>query len=190
MSKLLDNYIPPEQPSPQSEAPTQQEAIELAKKFHAVYESLSSLYGYETRKETRTLDPLSSNGRLMAATCMALLTHRDIYLPDAANRCEEAVKQRDDEAWMHAACLTIAEGHKCEETDAAVQASLATRTVFKLRKQYEELLADKARLDWLLTRESVPAGEIRARISSESTVTRQDIDSARAREERKYELEQ
>jgi len=62
-------------------------------------------------------------------------------------------KQRDEEVWMHAACLSIAEGLPCVETDAAVQASLATRTVFKMRtalaaatRRAEEAEAENAAL--------------------------------------------
>lgn len=50
--------------------------------------------------------------------------------------------ERDDEAWMHASCLSIAEGQPCVAEDAAVKASLATRTVFSLRKAYEASIAE------------------------------------------------
>ncbi len=43
---------------------------------------------------------------------------------------------------MHASCLSIAEGLPCVAEDAAVKASLATRTVFSLRKSYEASLAE------------------------------------------------
>jgi len=52
---------------------------EIARNFHGTYEVLAPLFGYETRKETRTFDPTSNNGRLMIATIERviepLLTH-------------------------------------------------------------------------------------------------------------------
>lgn len=45
----------------------------LAEKFHEFYEVLAPGFGYETREETRKFDPFSPNGRLMIATCRALL---------------------------------------------------------------------------------------------------------------------
>lgn len=52
---------------------------EIARNFHDTYEVFAPLFGYETRKETRTFDPTSNNGRLMIATIEGviepLLTH-------------------------------------------------------------------------------------------------------------------
>lgn len=44
-------------------------AMEVAKRFHEVYERLAPSFGYETRKETRAFDPESPNGKLMIAVC-------------------------------------------------------------------------------------------------------------------------
>jgi hypothetical protein len=66
-------------------------------------------------------------------------------------KINELKQKLGHESWMHAACLSIAEGVHCVESDGAVKASLATRTVFKLRRDYEverdranDLLMDKA----------------------------------------------
>lgn len=42
---------------------------ELAQKFHNFYEKFAPYYGYETRPDTKTFDPNSSNGRLMIRVC-------------------------------------------------------------------------------------------------------------------------
>jgi hypothetical protein len=47
--------------------------LELAIKFHEVYERLAPSFGYETRKETRAFNPESANGKLMVAVCEELL---------------------------------------------------------------------------------------------------------------------
>lgn len=49
------------------------EAETLARMFHDEYERLAPEHGYETRPETRAFNPLSPNGRLMIATCAAIL---------------------------------------------------------------------------------------------------------------------
>ncbi len=43
--------------------------LELARRFHEVYERLAPSFGYETRKETKLFDPTSPNGKLMTAVC-------------------------------------------------------------------------------------------------------------------------
>ena len=45
----------------------------LARKFHAFYEGYSSAVGYSTRDDTKIFDENSPNGRLMIATCAAIL---------------------------------------------------------------------------------------------------------------------
>lgn len=42
---------------------------EIAAQFHEAYERLAPSFGYETRSDTKTFDPLSKNGRLMTAVC-------------------------------------------------------------------------------------------------------------------------
>ena len=49
------------------------DAVTLALMFHRHYERLAPSFGYETRKKTRKFDPESSNGKLMIATCAAIL---------------------------------------------------------------------------------------------------------------------
>lgn len=57
---------------------------------------------------------------------------------DVTARLYEVKKQRQDEAWMHAACLTIAEtGQKWGES---VHPSPAMEAVYKLRREHDKLL--------------------------------------------------
>jgi hypothetical protein len=49
------------------------DALALATLFHDTYERLAPDHGYETRAETRQFDPDTPNGRLMIATCAAVL---------------------------------------------------------------------------------------------------------------------
>ena len=51
----------------------------LARKFHNYYESLSSQFGYETRKDTRDFDKNSPNGKLMIEVCKNILEDKDIF---------------------------------------------------------------------------------------------------------------
>lgn len=80
---------------------------------------------------------------LFVAACWAAWLYR-----------RDALRARDErahEAWMHSACLSIAEGAPCRETDAAVTASLATRAVYRLRR------------DWVHAKDEI--GLLRARIA-------------------------
>jgi hypothetical protein len=61
------------QVDPVAEALGRIDVLELARMFHEAYESLAPYHGYVTRPETRTFDPASNNGRLMIATCKAVL---------------------------------------------------------------------------------------------------------------------
>ena len=45
----------------------------LARLFHYHYEKLAPEFGYETREETREFHSGSANGKLMIATCRAVL---------------------------------------------------------------------------------------------------------------------
>jgi len=47
--------------------------VKLAKLFHQVYEDLAPSFGYETRTDTKEFDEDSKNGKLMIATCKAIL---------------------------------------------------------------------------------------------------------------------
>lgn len=64
-------------PQPPEAAPVQLPE-QLARNFHAAYEHLAPSFGYETRKETRTFDPESANGKLMIAVCAELLAANGI----------------------------------------------------------------------------------------------------------------
>lgn len=54
----------------------EQQALELAKEFHELYETIAPGMGYKTRTDTRQFDPESANGRTMIAVCFDLLTDR------------------------------------------------------------------------------------------------------------------
>lgn len=45
----------------------------MARRFHEAYERLAPQFGYDTRPETRELDPGSKNGRLMIAVCSEII---------------------------------------------------------------------------------------------------------------------
>jgi hypothetical protein len=62
----LEAAIKAAQPEPMSDE-------QLARRFHEIYERLAPQFGYVTRQNTRKFDPTSANGRLMMATCRALL---------------------------------------------------------------------------------------------------------------------
>ena len=47
--------------------------VKLAKLFHQVYEDLAPSFGYETRTDTKEFDEEAKNGKLMIATCKAIL---------------------------------------------------------------------------------------------------------------------
>lgn len=49
------------------------DAEDLARAFHATYETLAPQYGYATREETREFNPNSANGKLMIAVCRVIL---------------------------------------------------------------------------------------------------------------------
>ncbi len=48
-------------------------ALQLAGRFHDLYEELAANFGYETRPETRQFRPASPNGQLMIAVCGHIL---------------------------------------------------------------------------------------------------------------------
>src|SRR3990167_3303697 len=48
-------------------------ALDLARRFHELYERLAPEFGYETRQETRMFIPGSQNGQLMTAVCQRLI---------------------------------------------------------------------------------------------------------------------
>jgi len=47
--------------------------IQLAKFFHKTYEDLATGFFYKTREDTKEFNPNSANGKLMIATCGAVL---------------------------------------------------------------------------------------------------------------------
>lgn len=59
-------------------ANTPQAALELATRFHDIYERLAPQFGYETRQDTKHFDPTSPNGQLMQAVAAEILKD---YLP-------------------------------------------------------------------------------------------------------------
>lgn len=57
-------------------------------------------------------------------------------------RARRLADELEHEVWMHASCLSIAEGAHCFEHDAAVKASNATKTVFRLRKDFDNAIKE------------------------------------------------
>jgi hypothetical protein len=70
--ELLAALEPGERAAMFADGPSES-ALDLALRFHAVYERLAPAYGYETRPDTRAFDAGSKNGRLMIAVCEELL---------------------------------------------------------------------------------------------------------------------
>src|SRR4051812_5488670 len=64
--------------------PLHHAAVALAREFHDTYEGVAVDQGYATRRETRTFDPDSANGRTMVGTIAALLADGVIALGDEA----------------------------------------------------------------------------------------------------------
>lgn len=52
-------------------------ALDIAKRFHNLYESLAPQYGYVTRADTKVFDPDSPNGKLMIEVCRQMLAHAE-----------------------------------------------------------------------------------------------------------------
>jgi len=52
--------------------------MELAEKFHSLYEMYAPDYGYETREDTKVFNPKSPNGQLMLYVCEKILMGYDI----------------------------------------------------------------------------------------------------------------
>lgn len=52
---------------------TEPDLIDIAQKFHDIYERLAPQFGYATRTDTRKFDPHSPNGKLMIATIHEIL---------------------------------------------------------------------------------------------------------------------
>jgi len=49
------------------------EPYRLARRFHELYEQSASVFGYETKNETKEFNPESKNGRLMAWVCYEII---------------------------------------------------------------------------------------------------------------------
>jgi hypothetical protein len=60
--------------------------IQIARKFHKVYEKLAPEFGYTTRPETREFDENSSNGKLMIAVC------KEVVLEELDRAREEGIR--------------------------------------------------------------------------------------------------
>lgn len=75
-NQVLDNQesMNNQQPLlPQDIEKTYPEAYRLARKFHDRYEEYAPQFGYKTRNDTKTFDPMSPNGRTMARVCMEIV---------------------------------------------------------------------------------------------------------------------
>ena len=67
----------------------EQEAMEMAIKFHETYERLAPQFGYETRSDTKAFDAESPNGKLMIAVCGEVLAGYQ----SASGRMREALER-------------------------------------------------------------------------------------------------
>jgi hypothetical protein len=101
-------------PLPALRSPSPGEALDLARLFHDTYERLAPSFGYETRKDTRTFDPTTPNGRLMVVVCGEVLA----ALASPAARREDF--ERAKHLYMGAAIRRIEAGGYSPEAHAAV----------------------------------------------------------------------
>jgi len=94
-------------------------ASSLARKFHDTYERLAPQFGYETRIGTKTFDPASPNGKLMAAVCAEVVEPIREGLYDEMWRI---MKQRDDlrKALVYIAHSGISGRHKEDVANEAL----------------------------------------------------------------------
>jgi len=77
--------------------------LELAIKFHEIYERLAPKYGYKTRPKTRSFDKTSPNGKLMIAVATEVLS----TLPDAPEETKDkrrAKPPKRDAVWLDMDC--------------------------------------------------------------------------------------
>ena len=65
--------------------------LELAQKFHEVYEELALDFGYETQVETKIFDTKSLNGRLMIATCERIIEYLTVNAKSELENLEKRV---------------------------------------------------------------------------------------------------
>jgi len=73
-----------------------EEAVKMARAFHAAYERLAPQFGYETRQETRDFDRSTPNGQLMVAVCReVVLSSIDAALAAERQRADKAAAERD-----------------------------------------------------------------------------------------------
>ena len=50
-------------------------AVNLARKFHRLYEELAPEFGHHTNPDTREFNPRSANGQLMVEVCARILAN-------------------------------------------------------------------------------------------------------------------
>jgi hypothetical protein len=95
LEKLISSLLS----APESGQNCYKNGLELAKKFHELYEKNAHNYGYETRKETREFNEDTPNGKLMIAVCEQILAS----LPAPESGGEEKSKEWiDDKAEEYA----------------------------------------------------------------------------------------
>jgi hypothetical protein len=97
---------------------------ELARRFHEIYERRAPEFGYETRKETRTFDPTTPNGRLMIAVCTEIADAHNAEL-DAERKhsayCTKMANERLEQTVQLRAQLAAAKDEVRVMTNHSVQ---------------------------------------------------------------------
>lgn len=137
--------------------------LELAQKFHELYEQLAPQFGYTTREDSRTFDPTSDNGRLMVAVCEQVLAPKpkvmSRWVPDKDERQARRIGKTLEEAGELVAVLgrisiqgldAIDPGtgktnrQRLQEETADVAAQLSkTASYLKLDRQFIEARRDR-----------------------------------------------
>ena len=111
--------------------------LELAIKFHEIYERLAPSFGYETRTETREFNPESANGKLMIAVCDEIAAH-SFKLPAVAP-LSEAELERMWREWATGPVKTVVEFAR------AIESAVAARYTERIAELME--LADRLKLE-------------------------------------------
>jgi hypothetical protein len=83
-----------ESSAPESGQNCYKNGLELAKKFHELYEKNAPNYGYETRKETREFNEDTPNGKLMIAVCEQILA--SLPAPESGQQSDEPLWYIED----------------------------------------------------------------------------------------------
>jgi hypothetical protein len=73
--------------------------LDLAIRFHNIYERLAPDFGYETRTGTRDFNPETPNGKLMVAVCNEILRYHLGATQPKPESWQEIAEEAVQQAW-------------------------------------------------------------------------------------------